>query len=192
MGYYAKPEKQAQRVISWGLALGSGRRNNKSPALIHSISTANCLPQRSHHILQMDSKINSSGISYRSMSKLAPVFLRNGRGRLARKPWTVIGRLFNTCWVEQPERKFCCRGSSLLTRVGDTSQNSLVRIPGIRLNSFARICLDDQRLRHVSLMLQVCEDMSSIPSNVVQSTHQAHTGNGRKNGFSGDLASSIR
>ena len=41
MGYYAKPEKQAQRVISWGLALGSGRRNNKSPALIHSISTAN-------------------------------------------------------------------------------------------------------------------------------------------------------
>ena len=41
MGYYAKPEKEAQRVISWGLALGSGRRNNKSPALIHSISTAN-------------------------------------------------------------------------------------------------------------------------------------------------------
>ena len=40
-GYYAKPEKQAQRVISWGLALGSGRRNNKSPAQIHSISTAN-------------------------------------------------------------------------------------------------------------------------------------------------------
>ena len=41
MGYYAKPEKQAQRVISWGLALGTGRRNNKSPAQIHSISTAN-------------------------------------------------------------------------------------------------------------------------------------------------------
>ena len=28
-------------VIRWGLALGSGRRDNKSPALIHSISTAN-------------------------------------------------------------------------------------------------------------------------------------------------------
>ena len=41
MGYYAKPESQAQRVISWGLALGFGRRNDKSPALIHSISTAN-------------------------------------------------------------------------------------------------------------------------------------------------------
>ena len=41
MGYYAKPESQAQRVIGWGLALGSGRRNNKSPALIHSLSTAN-------------------------------------------------------------------------------------------------------------------------------------------------------
>ena len=41
MGYYAKPEKQAQRVISWGLALGTGRRNDKNPAHIHSISTAN-------------------------------------------------------------------------------------------------------------------------------------------------------
>ena len=41
MGYYAKPEKQAQRVIRWALALGSGRRDNKSSALIHSISTAN-------------------------------------------------------------------------------------------------------------------------------------------------------
>ena len=41
MGYYAKPESQAQRVIRWGLALGSGRRNDKSPAHIHSISTAN-------------------------------------------------------------------------------------------------------------------------------------------------------
>ena len=41
MGYYAKPEKQAQRVIRWGLALGSGRRDNKSPGLIHSLSTAN-------------------------------------------------------------------------------------------------------------------------------------------------------
>ena len=56
MGYYARPEKQAQRVISWGLALGSGRRNNKSPALIHSISTANSYRSASHHILQMDSK----------------------------------------------------------------------------------------------------------------------------------------
>ena len=41
MGYYAKPEKQAQRVIRWGLALGSGRRDNKNPGLIHSLSTAN-------------------------------------------------------------------------------------------------------------------------------------------------------
>ena len=40
MGYYAKPEKQAQRVIRWGLALGSGRRDNKTPGQIHSLSTA--------------------------------------------------------------------------------------------------------------------------------------------------------
>ena len=103
MGYYAKPEKQAQRVISWGLALGSGRRNDKSPALTF-IPSARRTPTAALSPHSADGfRKSSSGISYRSMSKFAPLSLRNGRGRLARKPWTAIDRLFNTCWAEQPK-----------------------------------------------------------------------------------------
>ena len=46
------------------------------------------------------------------MSRPAPLSLRNGQGRLARKPWTAIGRPFNTCSAEQPEWLYGCRGSN--------------------------------------------------------------------------------
>ena len=67
---------------------------------------------------------------------------------------------------------FVCLASNLLMLVGGISHSSRGRIPRTKLNSFARICLDDQHSRHVSLMPQVCGDMSSIPLNVARSAHR--------------------
>ena len=191
MGYYAKPEKQAQRVISWGLALGFGRRNYKSPALIHSISTANSYRSALTTFCRWIQK-NRLGNLIQVNVKTCSTFLEERAGQVGQKTLDRDRQAIQYLLGRTTRMKILLPRIKSTYSGGHTSQNSLVRIPGIRLNTFTRICLDDQHLRHALLMLQVCGDMSSIPSNVVRSAYQAHTENGRKTGFSDDLATSIR
>ena len=191
MGYYAKPEKQAQRVISWGLALGTGRRNDKNPAHIHSISTANAYRSALTTFCRWIQKKQLGNLMQANV-KICSAFLEERAGQVGQKTLdrdrqAIQYLLTRTTRMEirLPRIKSTYSGGRQLAKQSR-------RIPGTRLNSFARICLDDQHSRHGSLMPQVCGGMNSIPSNVVRSVHQAYTGNGRKIGFSGGLESSIR
>ena len=192
MGYYAKPEKQAQRVISWGLALGTGRRNDKNPAHIHSISTANAYRSALTTFCRWIQK-KQLGNLIQANVKICSTFLEERAGQVGQKTLdrdrqAIQYLLTRTTRMEirLPRIKSTYSGGRQLAKQSRAYTRDQVQF------ICANIVSDDQHSRHVSLMLQVCGGMSSIPSNVVRSADLAHTANGRTIGLSVERVSSIR
>ena len=182
MGYYAKPEKQAQRVIRWGLALGSGRRDNKSPALIHSLSTANAYRSALTTFCRWIQKKRLGNLIQANV-KTCSSFLEERAGQVGQKTLDrdrqaiqyLLGRTTKMNF-RLPRIKSTYTGGRHLAQQSRAYTKDQVEF--ICSNMSARSALATRVAYAAGL-----RGMSSIHLDVGRSARQACIGNGRKSGF---------
>ena len=192
MGYYAKPESQAQRVISWGLALGSGRRNNKSPALIHSISTANAYRSALTTFCRWIQK-KQLGNLIQTNVKTCSSFLEERAGQVGQKTLDRDRQAIQYLLGRTTKMKI------LLPRIKSTYSGG--RHLATQSRAYTRdqvefICSNLSRRSALATRIAYAAGLRGHELYTLQRrserADQAHTGNGRKIGLSGELGSSTR